>query len=260
MGFLGMVMALGLVACGMPGVAHATGGLSPDHREATRLMGELAATVELPSTISVRARHIQFSRDGSKAFAVGGGRFSVIDVGSDTVSGSIEVPGAGADVVISPDESTAFLITDFDTSTVTFVDIATLRVSGTVPLAAEGGRLAVTPDGSTLYAAVDATSPEPPAPGSVTVIDVASRRVDTVVAVGSGPGQPLVAGGSVCDVARLRDVARRTHHRCPHPWRPRRVGNEGADGGEPRKALAVGSGSISAALDLPPCGTASSCR
>lgn len=47
------------------------------------------------------------------------------------------------------------------------------------------------------------------------------------------------------DVARLRDVARRTHHRCRHPWRPRRVGNEGADGGEPRKALAVGSGSIS---------------
>lgn len=45
--------------------------------------------------------------------------------------------------------------------------------------------------------AVDATSPEPLAPGSVTVIDVASRRVDTVVAVGSGPGQPLVSGGKV---------------------------------------------------------------
>lgn len=79
-GFLGMVMALGLVACGMPGVAHATGVPSPDHREATRLMGVPAATVEQPSTISVRARRIQFSRDGSKAFAVGGGRFSVIDV------------------------------------------------------------------------------------------------------------------------------------------------------------------------------------
>ncbi len=200
-GFLGLITASALVAGVMPGTALAAGGPAPGSREAVGLGGGLprivpTATMEEPSTIDGRAQDLQFSRDGSKAYAVGGSRFSIIDVASDTVAESVEVYGVGQDMVISPDESTAFF-SDYDYARVTFVDIATMRVTGTVPLDTVGGHLAVSADGSTLYAAVDATPSDTLELDSVAVIDVASRSVDAVIPVGWGPGRPLVTGGKV---------------------------------------------------------------
>ena len=66
------------------------------------------ATLEPPSSIAVPARSIAFNGDGSRAFAARRDKFHAIDVASDTVVASVDVPGAG-DMVLSRDETTAFV-------------------------------------------------------------------------------------------------------------------------------------------------------
>lgn len=157
------------------------------------------ATLEPPSSIAVPARSIAFNGDGSRAFAAGRDKFHAIDVASDTVVASVDVPGAG-DMVLSRDETTAFVAAGIGIPNVTIIDVASMRVTGAVPME-KAGKLAVSPDGATVY-----VSDESIAAGSVVVIDVAARKIKTVLPVGSGPGRPvIVADGAKVYVPNLFD-------------------------------------------------------
>ena len=160
-----------------------------------------AATLSPPSTIDVRATAaVVFSGDGSRAYAVGGDVLSVIDVGSDTVAGTVAVPGARS-MVLSRDGSTAVVSAGGGTPNVSIVDLSSMTVTGVVILEHSSGKLAVSPDGSTVYASEDAVSAR-----SVVAIDVAARKVKAVIPVGAGPGLPVfVAGGSKVYVANMFD-------------------------------------------------------
>lgn len=205
-GLVGLAVAVGLAAGGTSAAAWSA-GRPPASTAASVAAGTAdfgavrTATLPPPSTINVRATAAMvFSGDGSKAYAVGGGVLSVIDVGSDTVTGTVAVPGARA-VVLSRDGSTAVVAAGVGTPNVSIVDLPSMTVAGVVNLEHSSSKLAVSPNGATVYASEDGASAK-----SVVAIDVAAKKVKAVIPVGVGPGLPVfVAGGSKVYVANVFD-------------------------------------------------------
>jgi YVTN family beta-propeller protein len=107
---------------------------------------------------------------------------TVIDTATNTVSGDITVGTNVGGIAFTPDGSIAFVAV-FGANVVKVVDVATATVVGD-PIAVGAGpsEVVVTSDGSRVYVSNANSSP-----GTVSVIDVATRTSPGTITVGTSP-------------------------------------------------------------------------
>ena len=136
----------------------------------------------------------------------------VLDLTDDSVTGSIDVTGAGQDaqaghMALSPDGTSLYVVSGGnaeDYGTVTVVDTATDEVIGTVKGSDNATGVAVSKDGSTLYVVEYGASG-----GRVAVIDLAtSALLDTITGldISNGGTPDLSPDGSHLYVTSLSTV------------------------------------------------------
>jgi YVTN family beta-propeller protein len=106
-------------------------------------------------------------------------RLSVIDMETDTVTGTVNVGFGPNGVTVSPDGSKIY-VANYSGLSVSVVDVETLTVERTIHYNSPPAATEVTPDGSKLYVAL-------PGLGRVSVIEAGSGTEIASIAVGNGP-------------------------------------------------------------------------
>jgi len=145
--------------------------------------------------------HADFSADGTFAIFTcefGGGKLAKIDLVQKKVTGylSLARPGVPAghnmpqDIRISPDGS-VFFVADMEADGVHIIDAATFKLAGFIPTGRGTHGLYPSRDGKKLYVTNRGTHMgeiKPKGMGSISVIDFATRKVET--------NWPIPGGGS----------------------------------------------------------------
>ncbi len=109
----------------------------------------------------------------------------VISTATDTVTATVPLPSAPAQIAFSPSGATAYVTT---AAGLWIFDTATDHVAGIIPGLGDPHGIAVSPDGSTVY--VTNTSDN-----VVDVIDAATARVSGTIPVGQLPWDLVVSSG-----------------------------------------------------------------
>jgi YVTN family beta-propeller protein len=136
---------------------------------------------------------VAFDPKGTFAYVaeLGSDLVDQINVASGQVTTATSVPGGPIGVAISPDGSTAWVVTkcggdiaSCDTGSVDAVNIASpapFPIAADIPVGStpQGG-IAITPDGKTVYVSNDGD-------GTVSPIDIASMTAGTPIPVGGSP-------------------------------------------------------------------------
>jgi len=130
------------------------------------------------------------SPDGSTAYvALSDGHVTVINTGTNTVTGTIALTSSADAIALTPNGATAYVASTFGNS-VLAVDTATKTQIAKIPVGSAPSGIAISPDGSTAYVANAGDD-------TVSVIDTATNTVTALYAVGSIPhGIAVAPGGS----------------------------------------------------------------
>ena len=121
-----------------------------------------------------------------KAYVANNGAdsLSVIDVATNTVVGTIPVAGGPVSLVISPDNSRAYVTTD--SNGVAVIDLATSSVIANVPVGSRPTFLTQRPDGAFVYVNNFGGN-------STSVIDTATNTVVATLTIGASPANGIGA-------------------------------------------------------------------
>jgi YVTN family beta-propeller protein len=122
-------------------------------------------------------RAMALSPDGTKLYATGTAKVSVVDTATDTVISTIAVGGIPRQIAVSPNGTLIYTSPVVGTS-VSVINTATNAVSS-VSLGGRAGAIAFTPDGSKAYVVDEADS--------VAVIDTATGTETGTIATGQDP-------------------------------------------------------------------------
>jgi YVTN family beta-propeller protein len=122
---------------------------------------------------------IAFSPDGSTAYVTTADGLWIFDTASDTVTGTIPGLGDPEGVAVSPDGSTVY-VTNTEQGEVEVISAAKVEVTDTIPVGQLPWQLAVSPNGSTVYVA-DTDSDQ------VSVISTKTDTVTSTIPLSGGP-------------------------------------------------------------------------
>ena len=155
----------------------------------------------IPTPECTGVNHADFSIDGSFAIFTcefGGGKLAKIDLGQRKVTGYLKLAQANVpaphnmpqDIRSSPDGS-VFFVADMEADGVHIIDAATFKLIGFIPTGRGAHGLYPSRDGKKLYVTNRGThmgETKPKGMGSISVIDFATRKVET--------NWPIPGGGS----------------------------------------------------------------
>jgi YVTN family beta-propeller protein len=155
----------------------------------------------IPTPDCTGVNHADFSVDGSFAIFTcefGGGKLAKIDLMQRKVTGYLKLAAANAtaphnmpqDIRSSPDGS-VFFVADMEADGVHIIDAATFKLIGFIPTGRGAHGLYPSRDGKKLYVTNRGThmgETKPKGMGSISVIDFATRKVET--------NWPIPGGGS----------------------------------------------------------------
>ena len=132
--------------------------------------------------LSLKAQTAYITNEGANTV-------SVINVATNTITGTITVGNSPYAVSVSPDGSKVY-ITNSGDNTVSVINTATNTVTATIPVGITPKALFVSPDGSKVYVASTGGST-----GGTTldVINTATNTVTATITVGTGPGGVCVS-------------------------------------------------------------------
>jgi YVTN family beta-propeller protein len=122
---------------------------------------------------------IAFSPDGSTAYVTTADGLWIFDAASDTVTGAMSGLGDPHGIAVSPDGSTVY-VTNTEQGEVEVINTAKLAVTRSIPVGQLPWGLAISPDGSTVYVA-DTDSNE------VSVISTKTNTVTGTIPLAGGP-------------------------------------------------------------------------
>lgn len=180
--------ACALVLGAVPGVALpvAGGRVYTANAESGTITVIDGVSMQVVATIDARGHltsDLALSPDESRLFATNAqsGTLTVVDTASNEVVGTVAVGKMPHAVAVTPDGKQVWIV-NADEDAIAIVHPTSVRVIGRLSLGAVpgDGTLCFTPDGSRAYLTI-------PPRGRVLVIDVASRRVLSSVAVGKRP-------------------------------------------------------------------------
>jgi YVTN family beta-propeller protein len=130
----------------------------------------------------------------------GANNVAVIDGATDTVTARIPVGKTPEGIAASPGGARVYTANECagcSTNTVSVIDTGTDRVTGSVPLGDTGAdAIAVTPDGTRAYVAN-------PGPGSVSVINTSTNKVEATVPVPNATAIAISPSGTVAYVTEF---------------------------------------------------------
>ena len=110
---------------------------------------------------------------------VAGNSVSLVDLSSNTVVGSVYIPGSPTGIGVSPSGDTAYVATP-GTGKLTMISAAARSAASTIDLGAPGAQLAVSPNGNYIYIVSPTTN-------QLVMVDLGSRSVIGTVPVGVRP-------------------------------------------------------------------------
>ncbi len=134
------------------------------------------------TTISVRAAPFAY---------ILGNTVSVVDIATDNVVGTIDVPFNSEVVAVTPDGSKIYMaklgnISTGNNTDISVIDTATNTITANVFVGSYPYGIAVTPDGTKVYLTIS-NDYSNPFPNTVSVIDTSTDTVETRINVGSQP-------------------------------------------------------------------------
>jgi YVTN family beta-propeller protein len=139
---------------------------------------------------------IAFSPDGATAYVTAADGLWIFDTATDTVTGSIPGLGDPEGVAVSPDGNTVY-VTNTEQGRVEVINAAKVQVTGSIPVGQMPWQLVVSPNGGTVYVA-DIDSNE------VSVISTKTDTVTSTIPLSGGPDTlALTSDGSelwVCGI------------------------------------------------------------